>query len=67
MPPLEAAAAGVEHAASGGLGFLVGTPAPVPVPPPIRRGLRMAIRAQKLEILEPIVQPVAVDVMKLHV
>ena|SRR5438094_5053567 len=37
------------------------------VPPAVRVGLTVAVRAQELQVFEAVVGPVAVDVMKLHV
>src|SRR5581483_5065692 len=39
---------------------------PVAVPAPVGRRLRVAVRAQKLDVLEPVVAPVAVSVVELH-
>src|SRR5215212_7871415 len=52
---------------SGSLAVSFRTSAPMPVPPAVGRCLRVAVGAQELEILEPVVEPIAVDVVQLHV
>jgi hypothetical protein len=40
---------------------------PVPVAPAVARGLRVAVRAQDLEILQSVIAIVSVDVVESHV